>query len=353
MEYIKQDIQALATEDDISQFRNVVTHQEPSRSSSNNPGYKGSRCKILVVWETGEIYEPLSLMVNDPYAKKHDLLNELGWKRLKRFVKTRKGLTKAAKLQSRIKQDRHSVKINKDYGQAHFKRRKMIIASSEEYHKNNKIQVHVVKHDDRRKTLLITEGLFTKDPVEAIFLCATSIHNFHMTACLGTLNDVDTWEADVGNAYDPEALSGEKILIVARQELKEPGHIFITHKDSNGLKSSGTRQHDCLFDIPSDMDLSPSQEDPNVWMKKAPGEDSSEGIGKNYQFKNDELITFCQRCYYASIQETFSASIGNSLKYGPCSRSYSSGEETFRSMTRKITILTRRIVGSVRILTFN
>ena len=181
MEYIKQDIQALATEDDISQFRNVVTHQEPSRSSSNSPGYKGSRCKILVVWETGQIYEPLSLMVNDPYAKKHDLLNELGWKHLKRFVKTSKCLVQAAKQQSRIKQVCRSIKykfgfqvsmtneelvvlLDKQHGkrkwhdttevelfqasqiqsltkikdcvQAQFKRREMINASPEEYHKN-------------------------------------------------------------------------------------------------------------------------------------------------------------------------------------------------------------------------
>ena len=155
---------------------------------------------------------------------------------------------------------------------------------------------------------------------------------------------MDIWGAKVGIAHDPEDLSGEKILIVARQELKESGHILITHKASKGLKSSGACQRDCFFDIPIDMDLSPTKADPNVWMKKAPGEHSSKGIDKTYQLKNDD---------YENIQETFSTSIGNSRKYGPCSRSYSSGEETFRSMTRKITILTRRIVGSVRILTFN
>ena len=338
MEYIKQDIQARATEDDVSQFRNFVTHR-----SSNNPGYKGSRCKILVVWETGEIYEPLSLMVNDAYAKKHDLLNELGWKHRKHFVKTSKVLAQAAKQQSRIKQDRHSVKVNKVYGQAHFNRGKTIIASPEEYHKNM-IRIHLVKRDDSRPALLITDEAFTKEPVEAIFLCTTSIHNFHTTTCLGILNDMDIWGAKVENAHDPEALSGEKILIVARQELKESGHISITHRASKGLKSSGAFRRDCFFDIPIDMDLSPTKADPNVWMKKAPGEHSSKGIDKTYQLKNDD---------YENIQETFSASIGNSRKYGPCSRSYSSEKEPFRSMTRKITILTGQIVGSVRILTFN
>ena len=338
MEYIKQDIQARATEDDVSQFRNFVTHR-----SSNNPGYKGSRCKILVVWETGEIYEPLSLMVNDAYAKKHDLLNELGWKHRKHFVKTSKVLAQAAKQQSRIKQDRHSVKVNKVYGQAHFNRGKTIIASPEEYHKNM-IRIRLVKRIESRPALIITDEAFTKEPVEAIFLCTTSIHNFHTTTCLGILNDMDIWGAKVENAHDPEALSGEKILMVARQELKESGHILITHKASKGLKSSGAFWRDCFFDIAIDMDLSPTKADPNVWMKKAPGEHSAKGIDKTYQLKNDD---------YENIQETFSASIGNSRKYGPCSRSYSSEKETFRSMTRKITILTRRIVGSVRILTFN
>ena len=397
MEYIKQDNQAQETEDDVFQFRDVVADQEPS-SISNNPDYKRSHCNILVDWETGEmIYEPPSLMVNDAYAKKHDLLNELGWKHLKRFVKTSKCLVQAAKQQSRIKQVCRSIKykfgyqvsmtneelvvlLDKQHGkrkwhdttevelfqasqiqsltkvkdcvQAQFKRREMINASPEEYHKN-KIQIHLVKHDDSRPALLITDEAFTKEPVEAIFLCTTSIHNFHTTTSLGILNDMDIWGAEVGNAHDLEALSGEKILIVARQELKESGHILITHKASKGLKSSGACRRDCFFDIPLDMDLSPTKADPNVWMKKAPGEHSSKGTDKTYQLKNDELITYCLRYPYESVRDTLSVSIGNSRKYGPRSRSYSSGEETFRSMTRKITILTRRIVGSVRILTFN
>ena len=387
MEYIKQDNQAKATEDNVFQFRDVVGDQEPS-SICNNLDYKRSPCHILVDWETGEmIYEPPSLMVNDAYTKKHDLLSELGWKHLKRFVKTSKYLVQAAKQQSRIKHVCHSIKYKfgyqevpqkyeevvvlldkqhgkekwhdttevepsqvsrtqslktfKDYRQTQLSRGKMINASSEEYHKN-KIRVHLVNHDDSRKALLITDEPFTKEPAEAIILCATSIHNFHTTTCLGILNDVDIWGAKVGNAHDLEALSGEKILIVARQELKESGHILIMHKASKGLKSSGACRRDCFFDTPIDMDLSPTKADPNVWMKKAPGEHSSKGIDKTYQLKNDD---------YENIQETFSTSIGNSRKYGPCSRSYSSGEETFRSMTRKITILIRQIVGSVRILT--
>ena len=397
MEYVKQDNQAQETEDDVFQFRDVVADQEPS-SISNNPDYKRSHCNILVDWETGEmIYEPPSLTENDAYAKKHDLLNELGWKHLKRFVKTSKCLVQAAKQQSRIKQVCRSIKykfgyqvsmtneelvvlLDKQHGkrkwhnttevelfqasqiqsltkvkdcvQAQFKRREMINASPEEYHKN-KIRIHLVKHDDSRPALLITDEAFTKEPVEAIFLCTTSIHNFHTTTCLGILNDMDIWGAKVGNAHVLEALSGEKILIVARQELKESGHILITHKASKGLRSSGACWRDCFFDIPLDMDLSPTKADPNVWMKKAPGEHSSKGTDKTYQLKNDELITYCLRYPYESVWDTLSVSIGNSRKYGPRSRSYSSGEETFRSMTRKITILTRRIVGSVMILTFN
>ena len=149
----------------------------------------------------------------------------------------------------------------KDCVQAQFKRREMINASPEEYHKN-KIRIHLVKHDDSRPALLITDEAFTKEPVEAIFLCTTSIHNFHTTTCLGILNDMDVWGAKVGIAHDPEALSGEKILIVARQELKESGHILITHKASKGLKSSGACRRDCFFDIPIDMDLSPLKQIP-------------------------------------------------------------------------------------------
>ena len=84
----------------------------------------------MVEWETGEITEePLSLIAaDDPvtcatYAKKHDLLQLDGWKRLKHIAKNQKQLTRAIN-QSKIRKVRRSsvyqfgFLIPKDYKQA-------------------------------------------------------------------------------------------------------------------------------------------------------------------------------------------------------------------------------------------
>ena len=322
MEYIERDNQAQTSGDNLFRFRDVIAHQGPLNTT--DPDYKGSKYNLLVDWETGETtYEPLSLIANDDpitvaiYGKKHDLLNEPGWKHLKRYVKTSKRLIRAAK-QSRIKQVHHSVKYKfgfqvprnyeeavtldkqhgntkwqdatelelsqiqsyktfKDFGKAIFIKGKVSNAP-EGYHK---IRVHLVfdvKHDGRHKARLVADGHLTKEPVETIYSGVVSIRNLRIALFLGTLNDLEIWGADIGNAY-LEALTGEKLFIVAGPEFKElEGHILIIYKALYGLKSSGARWHDVLFDVLTDMGFSPSKADPDIWMRKAPGEDCYEYI---------------------------------------------------------------------------
>ena len=229
------------------------------------------------------IFEPPTPTITIVYGKIHDLLNELGWKHFKHFVKISECLIQAAKQQSRIKQlsffvkykfgyphvlqthkeaivleKQHgknkwqdttdfgpsqiqSLKTLKDHDQVQVHLGKMLDAK-EEYH--NKIQVYLVKHDDRCKPLLVTCEHFTKEPVEAICPFAISFCSFHTTIYLGPHNDMDIWRAYIGNACNLKALAGEKTLIVARQELKELCHTLVTYyKTSNGFDSSGARQH--------------------------------------------------------------------------------------------------------------
>ena len=322
MEYIERDNQAQTSGDNLFRFRDVIAHQGPL--SSTDPDYKGSKYNLLVDWETGETtYEPLSLIANDDpitvaiYGKKHGLLNEPGWKHLKRYVKTSKRLIRAAK-QSRIKQVRRSVKYKfgfqvprdyaeavnldkqngntrwqdatelelsqiqsyetfKDHGKAIFTNGKVSNAP-EGY---QKIRVHLVfdvKHDGRHKARLVADGHLTKEPVETIYSGVVSIRNLRIALFLGSLNDLEVWGADIGNAY-LEALTGEKLYIVAGPEFRElEGHILIIYKALYGLKSSGARWHDVLFDVLTDMGFSPSKADPDIWMRKAPGEDCYEYI---------------------------------------------------------------------------
>ena len=170
-----------------------------------------------------------------------------------------------------------SYKTFKDFGKAIFIKGKVSNAP-EGYHK---IRVHLVfdvKHDGRHKARLVADGHLTKEPVETIYSGVVSIRNLRIALFLGTLNDLEIWGADIGNAY-LEALTGEKIFIVAGPEFKElEGHILIIYKALYGLKSSGARWHDVLFDVLTDMGFSPSKADPDIWMRKAPGEDCYEYI---------------------------------------------------------------------------
>ena len=228
-----------------------------------------------------------------------------------------------------------------------------MLDAQEEYH--NKSQVYRVKHDDRCKALLVTCEHFTKEPVEAICPCAISFCNFHTTIYLGPLNDMDIWRAYIGNACNLKALAGEKTLIVARQELKELCHTLVTYyKTSNGFDSSGERQHDCLFDVFLDMDLSPSKAIPNVWMKKAPREKSSEVSATTLHSRmmdllstaSDVFIHQSRRCSRQTLEILHMIDDVQDLLL-PLDWKQSQERQ------RKITILTRRIVGSGRILTNN
>ena len=76
-------------------FRAITGHQGPLSPQDEN--YNGSKYNVMVEWETGEMTdESLSLITaDDPvtcaiYAKKHDLLNMDGSKRLKHIAKNQK-----------------------------------------------------------------------------------------------------------------------------------------------------------------------------------------------------------------------------------------------------------------------
>ena len=68
----------------VCQFKQLDGHQGPLKKGDAN--YHGSKCNVLVEWETGErTYEPLdNIATDDPvtcavYAKEKGLLDEPGW----------------------------------------------------------------------------------------------------------------------------------------------------------------------------------------------------------------------------------------------------------------------------------
>jgi len=78
---------------------------------------------------------------------------------------------------------------------------------------------------------------------------------------------MELWSTDIGNAY-LESYTKEKVAFIAGDEFGElAGHTFIIVKALYGLRSSGARWHDRLFDTLMDMGFQPSRSDPDIWMR--------------------------------------------------------------------------------------
>ena len=87
LEYLAKD-----DNDIVWKFQDIIGHQGPL--SKTHKDYKGSTYNVTILWGNGETsIEPLSLIIaDDPvscavYAKKHNLINLPGWKRLKGIAK--------------------------------------------------------------------------------------------------------------------------------------------------------------------------------------------------------------------------------------------------------------------------
>jgi len=96
-----------------------------------------------------------------------------------------------------------------------------------------------VKHDGRHKARYVAGGHLTDVPVDSVYSGVVSLCGLCIVTFLAELNGLDLWATDIGNAY-LEALTGEKIYIVAGPEFKElEGHILIIRKALYGLRTSG------------------------------------------------------------------------------------------------------------------
>ena len=99
----------------------------------------------------------------------------------------------------------------------------------------------MVKHDGRHKARLVADGSLTPENVENIYSGVVSLRHLRLVIFLGDLNNLELWEADIGNAY-LEAYTHEKLFITAGPELEElVGFILISNNAIYGLESSGKR----------------------------------------------------------------------------------------------------------------
>jgi len=233
------------------------------------------------------------------YAKKNGLLDTPGWKRFKRLAKREKKLLRMvnqAKLQSKRTakkyqfgfevprnpkhakeldaaagntqwQDSMALEISQLMSYKTFKDRGYKAAIPAGYKRIYAHWVFAVKHDGRFKSRLVAGGNLTDAPTEDVYSGVVSVKSLRMVIFLAELNGLEVWGADIGNAY-LEAETKEKICIVGNQGFGElEGHTLVIHKALYGLKTSGKRWHERLYDVLRDMGFTISKADNDVWMR--------------------------------------------------------------------------------------
>jgi hypothetical protein len=85
---------------------------------------------------------------------------------------------------------------------------------------------------------------------------------------LAELNEQELYAADVSNAY-LEAVTREKVYIIGGLGFGElEGHTLVIYKALYGLKSSGLRWYEKLYDTLRSMNFAPSKADSDVWMRR-------------------------------------------------------------------------------------
>ena len=301
----------------------ILSHQGPYQFQQEE--YLGSTYNVKVNWNNGDVTtEPLCVIADQypvlcaGYGKKHNLLNQKGWKHLKRYVSTNKETTRMM-FKAILRQGRKPPKVKfghvipRDYNEAMTMDKvnnnslwqdavakeieqldeystfndlgtatwdnKGKVTNAPAHHK--KIRVHLVfdvKHDGRHKARLVADGHLTDDPDEDTYSGVVSLRSLRLTIFLAELNNLELWGADIGNAY-LEAITEEKVFVVAGPEFGErQGKVLVIHKALYGLKSSGKRFWEKLHDELVGLGFFPSKADPQIWMRPTSTGDAYEYI---------------------------------------------------------------------------
>ena len=261
---------------------------------------------VQVKWGDGTItWNDLKLTFDgDPitvslYAQRNKLLDTEGWKRCKRYVSNQKKLSRMIN-QARLKSNRtrpvykygiqvprnhnEAVKIDEKNGNtlwqdaekleteqlfeyATFEDQGMQTPTPEGFTSIPTHFVYDVKHDGRHKARMVAGGHRTEMPVDSVYSGVVSLSGIRMVTFLAEHNDMELWGTDIGNAY-LESYTKEKVCFTAGPEFGElEGHTFVIKKALYGLRSSGARWHDRLYDALRGMNFTPSKMDADIWLR--------------------------------------------------------------------------------------
>ena len=233
------------------------------------------------------------------YARENDLLDQPGWKRLRRYTKSKKKydqLVKQAvmKAQRRAPIWKFGVQVPRNHEEAEFldgQNKNTLWADSSdleiqqlwdyktfidkgkgyipgpEYTKIRAHMVYDVKHDGRRKSRFVADGHLTQDEKEMSYSGVVSLRSIRLALLIGELNGLSPMVGDVGNAY-LEAYTKEKVYFIAGPEFGElAGHTLIISKALYGLCTSGARYHEVMAATLTDMRFKPCRADPDLWYR--------------------------------------------------------------------------------------
>ena len=288
----------------LYRFRAIIGHHGPLVAS--DPDWKGSKYNVQVEWETVEItFDPLSIIADDDpvtcsaYAKENDLLAKkekvlaIAIKQSK-IMQVRRSQTymfgyiisrnymeamqfgsenKHSKWYDALKlkmESKFEYKVFKKWDKAIHANYKKVTNPPKGYHRIKVHLVFAVMFDGRHKARLVADGHLSAEPIENIYSGVVSLRNLSLVIFLGTLNHLELWGADMGNAY-LDAFTDEKLYIVAGPEIQDlEEYILIFLKALYGLKSSGKRWAEVIYGILRDMKFIPSKADPCIWLRKVP-----------------------------------------------------------------------------------
>ena len=287
-----------ADKGDFYNFKGIVDHRRDPR----NP----RKWELLVHWESEEkTWEPFaSIFGDDPvavsmYARKNAMVYE--WPCCKRYIKNSKTLARMAnqaKLRTFRQQPKfkfgeqvprnhaEAMKLDALHGDTRWADSEALeVSQLHEYESfkilgykaptpegYTKIRCHFVydiKHDGRFKSRFVAGGHMTDTPAESVYSGVVSIPGIRMVTFLAELNELELWAADIGNAYLC-SVTKEKVCFTAGPEFGDKeGYTFLIYKAQYGLKTSGRRWHDRLYDVLKSMGFQPSKAEEDIWMRDA------------------------------------------------------------------------------------
>jgi len=118
-----------------------------------------------------------------------------------------------------------------------------------------------------RKACFVAGGHTTEAPSTMTYSSVVSRESIRIAFLIATLNDLDIFAADVGNAY-LNAPCQEKIWTIAGKEFgSDEGSVMLIVRALYGLKTSGVAWRSTFAQKLIDMGYKSSRADPDIWLQ--------------------------------------------------------------------------------------